>query len=73
MSLPYDIFERLPDGQPVWIKAVASLDEAWRQIIDLLAVSDRTDRNFFVYDSRSGSIVPETPPPQVRFSNASST
>jgi hypothetical protein len=73
MSFAYDIFERLPDGHAVWVKAVASLEEARHQIIDLLAVRGRTTRDFFVYDSRTGSVVPKTHPPQAPFSNVSGT
>ena len=35
VSLAYDIFERLPDGQPLWVKAVASLEEAREEIAAL--------------------------------------
>jgi hypothetical protein len=58
MSLAYDIFERLPEGEAQWIAAVASLDEARNQIIDLVAVRGRTAHDFFVFDSRRGTVVP---------------
>jgi hypothetical protein len=73
MSLAYDIFERLADGHAVWIKAVASLEEARHHIINLVAVRGRTVRDFFVYDSRRGSVVSKTHPPQAPFSNVSGT
>jgi hypothetical protein len=57
MALAYDLFERLPDGQPMWVKAVASLDEARVQIVDLVAQRGRSTRDFFVYDSRRGSVI----------------
>jgi hypothetical protein len=58
MSLAYDLFERLPDGQPLWVRAVASLDEARLQIVDLVATRGRSAKDFFVYDVRRGSVVP---------------
>jgi hypothetical protein len=59
MSFAYDIFERLPDGKALWIKAVESLDEARHQIVHLVTVRGRTTRDFFVFDSRRGAIVPD--------------
>jgi hypothetical protein len=55
MSLTYDIFERMPDGQPLWVKAVASLEEARMQIVALGRSRGRTARDFFVYDVRRGA------------------
>ncbi len=57
MSLGYDLFERLPDGNPLWVKAVASLDEARMHILHLVASGRRTAKDFFVYDVRRGSEV----------------
>jgi hypothetical protein len=55
MGLAYDVFERLPDGQPMWVKAVATLDEARGQIVDLMATRGGTAHDFFVYDVRRGA------------------
>jgi len=61
MSLAYDLFERLPDGQPVWVKAVASIDDARTLIGSLAASRGRAAKDFFVYDVRRGAeiAVPE--------------
>ena len=55
MGLVYDVFERLPDGQPMWVKAVATLGEARDQIEDLMATRGGTADDFFVYDVRRGA------------------
>jgi hypothetical protein len=57
MSLAYDIFERLPDGQPLWVQAVATLDEARTQIVALGCSRGRSVRDFFVYDVKRASEV----------------
>jgi hypothetical protein len=56
-SLTYDIFERLPDGQPMWVKAVTSLEEAREEIAALRVRRGRNARDFFVYDLRRGKEV----------------
>jgi hypothetical protein len=58
MVLTYDIFERLPDGQPLWVKAVGTLEEARAHIVALGCSSGRSVRDFFVYDVKRGSEVP---------------
>ncbi len=57
MSPSYDIFERLPDGQPLWVQAVGTLEEARTQIISLGRSRGRSARDFFVYDVRRASEV----------------
>jgi hypothetical protein len=57
MSLAYDLFERLPDGQPMWVKAVASVDDARALIGDLVDSHGRAAKDFFVYDVRRGAVV----------------
>ncbi|HME13625.1 MAG TPA: hypothetical protein VKF79_12220 [Candidatus Acidoferrum sp.] len=57
MSLTYDIFERLPDGQPLWVKAVATLEEARTLIVALGRSRRRSVHDFFVYDVRRGAEV----------------
>jgi hypothetical protein len=57
VQLTYDIFERLPDGQPLWVQAVASLEEARAQIVLLGQSRRRSAENFFVYDVRRGAEV----------------
>jgi hypothetical protein len=57
MSLAYDIFERLPDGQPLWVQAVGTIEEARAQIATLGRIRQRSARDFFVYDVRRGAEV----------------
>ena len=57
MHSTYDIFERLPGGEPMWIKAVESLEEARNQIMLLVNGSHRPPGDFFIFDSRRGSVV----------------
>jgi hypothetical protein len=57
MSLAYDLFERLPDGQPMWVKAVASMDDAQALIGSLVGSRGAIAKNFFVYDVRRGAVV----------------
>lgn len=57
MSLAYDIFERLPDGQPLWVQAVGTIEEARTQIATLGRIRQRSARDFFVYDVRRGAEV----------------
>jgi hypothetical protein len=57
MPLAYDLFERLPDGQPMWVKAVASIDDARAMIVNLVASRGRAPQDFFVYDVRRGAVV----------------
>ena len=57
MSLAYDLFERLPDGQPMWVKAVASIEDAQAMIVNLVASRGRAAKDFFVYDVKRGAVV----------------
>jgi hypothetical protein len=57
MLLAYDILERLPDGQPLWVQAVGSLEEARTQIAALGRIRKRNVQDFFVYDVRQGAEV----------------
>jgi hypothetical protein len=57
MSKAYDLFMRLPDGQPMWVKAVASIDDARALIVNLSASQGVTEKDFFVYDVKRGSVV----------------
>lgn len=57
MSLAYDLFERLPDGQPLWVKAVASIDDARATIVSLVASRGRAPKDFFVFDVKRGAVV----------------
>lgn len=54
MDAKFDIFKRLPDGHPIWVKAVDGLEEAKNQLARL-AVSSPGE--YFIYSARNGGIV----------------
>jgi hypothetical protein len=54
VSSKLDIFQRLPDGEPIWIKAVETLDQAKEQIAQLAA---STPGQYFVFDTNRSLIV----------------
>jgi len=54
LSAKFDIFLRLPDGQPIWIKAVESLEEARKQLTEL---SERTPGEYFIFNAFSGQVI----------------
>jgi hypothetical protein len=56
MDAKFDIFRKLPDGHPLWVKAVDGLEEAKNQIACLAASSPG---EYFIYSARNGSIVQE--------------
>jgi hypothetical protein len=49
-----DIFRKLPDGQPMWIKAVEGFDEAKREVSELARFSPG---DYFIFDTRTGRVV----------------
>jgi len=50
----YDIFRRLPDGGPVWIEAVQTLEDARARVTSLL---EAQPGDYFVYDLIHNKIV----------------
>jgi hypothetical protein len=54
MDTKFDIFKKLPDGHPLWVKAVDGLEEAKNQLARL-AVSSPGE--YFIYSARNGRIV----------------
>ena len=56
MDAKFDIFKKLPDGHPIWVKAVDGLEEARNQLARL-AVSSPGE--YFIYSARNGGIVQE--------------
>ena len=54
MGAKFDIFKRLPDGHPLWVKAVEGLEEAKAQLARLTASS--TDE-YFIYSVRNGRVI----------------
>jgi hypothetical protein len=54
MDAKFDIFKRLPDGQPLWVKAVDGLEEARAQLARLAASAPG---DYFIYSMRDGRIL----------------
>jgi hypothetical protein len=54
MDAKFDILKKLPDGHPIWVKAVDGLEEAKNQLARL-AVSSPGE--YFIYSARNGGIV----------------
>ncbi len=54
MKRTYDIFRRLPDGGPVWIEAVQTLEGARARLMSLL---EAQPGEYFVYDLVHNKIV----------------
>ena len=54
MDAKFDIFKKLPDGHPMWVKAVDGLEEAKAQLARLAASSPG---EYFIYSVRNGRVV----------------
>jgi hypothetical protein len=54
MDAKLDIFKKLPDGQPLWVKAVNGIEEASAQIARLAASSPG---EYFIYSARNACVV----------------
>jgi len=54
MDAKFDIFKQLPDGHPLWVKAVDGLEEAKNQLARLAMSSPG---EYFIYSARNGRIV----------------
>ena len=54
MKVTYDIFRRLPDGGPIWIEAVQTLEGARARLRYLL---EAQPGDYFVYDLVHNKIV----------------
>jgi hypothetical protein len=54
MDAKFDIFKRLPDGHPLWVKAVEGLEEAQAQLTRLAAGSRD---EYFIYSVKNACIV----------------
>jgi hypothetical protein len=50
----FDIFKKLPDGQPLWVQAVEGLEEAKRQLTQMALASPG---DYFIYNTRSGEVI----------------
>ena len=54
MGAKFDIFKRLPDGHPLWVKAVEGLEEAKAQLRGLMASSPG---DYFIYSVRNACVI----------------
>jgi hypothetical protein len=54
MDGKFDIFKKLPDGHPLWVKAVDGLEEARTQLSRLAATSPG---EYFIYSARKGCVI----------------
>ena len=54
MDAKFDIFKKLPDGQPLWVRAVEGLEEAKRQLMQMAVASPG---DYFIYNTRSGEVI----------------
>lgn len=55
MNEKFDIFRKLPDGHPIWLRAVDGLAEAKRQLSE---IAKNEPGDYFLYNSPSGQIIP---------------
>ncbi len=54
MDLGYDIFMKLDDGTPLWVKQVGSLDDGRRF---LQTLSSATPGEYFIRDASTGEVI----------------
>lgn len=54
MDAKYDIFRRLSDDQPVWMKAVEGLEEAKLEVTQMARAFPG---EYFIFDARNGSVI----------------
>lgn len=54
MGAKFDIFKKLPDGHPLWVKAVEGLEEARVQLARLAVCSPG---EYFIYSVRNGCVI----------------
>lgn len=48
----YDLFKKLPDGDPYWVGCAAELEEAERKILDLMQSDPNS--SYLIRDSITG-------------------
>jgi hypothetical protein len=54
MTGKFDIFMKLPDGHPIWIKAVESLEEARHQVME---IASEAPGEYFIFNARNGRVI----------------
>jgi hypothetical protein len=54
MGAKFDIFKKLPDGYPLWVKAVDGLEEAKAQLARLI---ESSPGEYFIYSVKNGCVI----------------
>jgi len=54
LSAKFDIFMRQPDGQPIWVKAVETLEDAKRQVV---ALAQAVPGDYFIFNAMNGQTI----------------
>jgi hypothetical protein len=54
MGAKFDIFKKLPDGYPLWVKAVDGLEEAKAQLARLI---ESSPGEYFIYSVKNRSVI----------------
>jgi hypothetical protein len=54
VSYKLDIFQKLGDGQLLWLKTVEGVEEAQAQ---LRQIAEKNPGNYFIYDARIGCTI----------------
>ena len=54
MKAKFDIFKKLPNGHPLWVKAVEELEEA-KALLARLA--ETSPGEYFIYSPRNGTVI----------------
>jgi hypothetical protein len=67
MREKFDLFMRLPNGQPVWIKAVESLEDAKNQLAQMAANSPG---EYFIFNAMNGQLITDFPDNTQAFAGA---
>ncbi len=62
MREKFDLFMRLPDGQPIWIKAVESLEVARNQLAQMAASSPG---EYFIFNTTNGQLITDFGDPSI--------
>jgi hypothetical protein len=54
MDAKFDIFKRLPDGDPIWVQAIDGIEQAKEQLARL---ASSTPGEYFIYNVQGGCVV----------------
>jgi hypothetical protein len=54
LNAKFDIFVRESDGQPIWVKAVETLEEARNQVATM---AQAVPGDYFIFNALSGKVI----------------